>query len=372
MRKFLGMAVAAVLAAGLLSGMAVAGYASIIVDHRTGEVVSQVNPDQVNHPASLAKLMTLYMAFEAMKEGRLTWDQKLPVSRNAAAKIPTKLGLRAGDKVSVADCVKGMIVHSANDAATVLGEALAGGSEEAYGRLATEKARALGLSSTVLRNPSGLHHPAQVTTARDMVKLATALYRDFPERYPLFAIESFKFRGRLIRGHNRLMYRYDGMDGLKTGFTNASGWNLVSSAERGGRRLFGAVLGGTSPRTRDATMEALLNEAFGDAAPAPLAVAAVAPPKKRGTAKPAPSSAWTIQVGAFARQADARKAADRAAAAAGPAGRAQVAKAGPKSKLHRALVAGFASRHQAQEACQAVERQGTDCVVLKSAGARAG
>lgn len=277
-RLLIGGALLAVLLAGA-SRPAQAGYASLVVDGQTGKVLNEVNADEENHPASLTKMMTLYLAFEALRDGRLHWNDMLPVSRNAANKSPTKLALRPGQRVSVRDCVLGMIVVSANDAATVVGEALAGGSESAFARMMTEKAHELGMSRTVFRNASGLPDPHQVSTARDMARLGMALHHDFPENYPLFATRSFVFEGQERVGHNHLMYRYPGMDGMKTGFTNASGSNLVSSAVHDGRRLFGVVFGGRSAAARDQLMAKLLDNAFdGEPTDASLVAAAAGQP----------------------------------------------------------------------------------------------
>jgi serine-type D-Ala-D-Ala carboxypeptidase (penicillin-binding protein 5/6) len=247
-----------VMGAWLFAIEAKAGYADFILDVNSGKVLQSTNADELNHPASLTKMMTLYMVFEALRDGRLTWDQKIVMSANGARTIPTKLGVRAGDTYTVREAVYGMIVRSANDAAEGIGDHLYG-SEERFGQAMTAKARQLGMSRTVFRNGSGLPDSQQVTTARDMARLGLALMRDFPREYQLFATQSFNYRGRTIRGHNNLMYRYKGMDGIKTGFTNASGFNLVSAVNDNGRRVIGVVLGGKSARTRDARMAELLD-----------------------------------------------------------------------------------------------------------------
>ncbi|MGB8841396.1 MAG: D-alanyl-D-alanine carboxypeptidase family protein, partial [Aliidongia sp.] len=272
-----GLVIAAILLITAFSSTrpAFAGYASVVVDAGTGEVLNEVNADQENYPASLTKMMTLYLTFEALQNGRLKWDQHLTVSSWAAEKMPTKLGVAAGDTISVRDCVLGMIVLSANDAATVAGEAL-GGSETAFARLMTAKAHELGMTSTTFKNAAGLPDEDQVTTARDLVKLAMALYQDFPNQYALFSTREFSFRGRQIVGHNHLMYRYAGMDGLKTGFTAASGFNLASSAVRNNHRLFAVVMGGQSGFARDNLMATLLDNAFAHQPTDPILVAQAA------------------------------------------------------------------------------------------------
>jgi D-alanyl-D-alanine carboxypeptidase (penicillin-binding protein 5/6) len=247
-----------VMGAWLFALEAKAGYADFILDVNSGKVLQSTNADVLNHPASLTKMMTLYMVFEALRDGRLKWDQKITMSANGARTIPMKLGIRQGDTYTVREAVYGMIVRSANDVAEGMGDHLYG-SEERFGQAMTAKARQLGMSRTVFRNGSGLPDSQQVTTARDMARLGLALMRDFPREYQLFATKSFTFRGRAIRGHNNLMYRYKGMDGIKTGFTNASGFNLVSAVNDNGRRVIGVVLGGKSARTRDARMAELLD-----------------------------------------------------------------------------------------------------------------
>lgn len=253
-----------------------AGSAQLVLDARTGEILASENADELNHPASLTKMMTVYMAFEAIRSGRLAWDDALDVSKHAASRPPTKLRVRAGEKITVREAVLGMIVQSANDAAAVLAEEL-GGTEENFGVMMTQRAHQLGMTNTLFFNASGLPDERQVTTARDMSALAVALMRDFPQEYALFATRSFAFRGRTINGHNNLMYRFKGMDGIKTGYTNASGYNLVSSAMDGGRRVVGVVMGGGSAAGRDNLMSRLINANMAKATPGNALVASKAP-----------------------------------------------------------------------------------------------
>lgn len=236
-----------------------AGQAYLILDAKSGKILASENADALNQPASLTKMMTLYLTFEALHHGRLGWKTKIPFSHHAATRPPTKLWVPAGSSVTVREAVLGMIVPSANDAAAAMAEKLAG-SEDAFSKVMMAKARQLGMKRTVFANASGLPNRKQVTTARDMSTLAVALMNDFPKEYKLFSTRSFRFRGRTVRGHNNLMYRYKGMDGLKTGFTNASGFNLVSAVKRGDRRLIGVVLGGRTARSRDSRMAALLDQ----------------------------------------------------------------------------------------------------------------
>lgn len=257
MKKLL-IAVSCLVGLVFSSQAASAGSAQLLLDARTGRVLAAENPDELNHPASLTKMMTLYMTFDAIRRGKLSWDSKVTFSKYASARPPTKLRVKAGDSITVREAVLGLIVVSANDAAAALAEKL-GGSESAFASMMTQRARALGMSRTVFRNASGLPDPQQVTTARDMSTLGVALLRDFPKEYKLFNTESFMFRGKKIRGHNNLMYRYSGMDGIKTGYTNASGFNLVSAVKKGDRRIIGVVMGGRTAKSRDKIMEKLVN-----------------------------------------------------------------------------------------------------------------
>lgn len=260
-RGWLFCMVAAMLWLGGLSQTAQAVEASLVLDSSTGTVLSEEHADVPRHPASLTKMMTIYLAFRALQDGRLTLDQQLPVSSHAANMAPTKLGLRAGQTISVRDCLLGMVTKSANDAATVMAEQL-GGTEGKFVEAMNAQGLLLGMSHTYFASASGLPNPDDHTTARDMSRLALALYRDFPTRVPMFATEEFTFRGRTVHGHNHLMDRYAGMDGLKTGYTQAAGFNLASTAVRGGHRLFGVVLGGRTARSRDDAMAQLLDDGF--------------------------------------------------------------------------------------------------------------
>lgn len=232
----------------------------LIVDANSGRELLSDRPDELRHPASLTKLMTLYLTFAALDSGRLSLGDALPVSSSALNAQPTKMGL-AGGMVVVRDAVMGLVTRSANDAAVVLGEAL-GGDEENFARLMTQKARQLGMSSTVFRNASGLPNREQVTTARDLARLANALLRDFPHYYPVFSVQTYSFRGRPLENHNRMLASYAGADGLKTGYTAASGFNLVMSAMRDNRRLIGVVMGGDTAFQRDRLMAELMDRGF--------------------------------------------------------------------------------------------------------------
>jgi D-alanyl-D-alanine carboxypeptidase len=248
-------------------------YEAIVLDAETGQVLRALNPDAITYPASLTKMMTLYLTFEALNQGRLRLDQYVTVSAAAAAHAPSKLGFQPGEVVMVRDLILGIVTKSANDAAAVLAEALGGGSEPAFAATMTQKARQLGMSHTTYANASGLPDPAQLTTARDIARLALALYHDFPREYRYFSVKEFDFQGEHVTGHDHMLDWYPGADGIKTGFTVASGFNLATSAVQNGRRLIGVILGGHSVRGRDLAMAQLLDLGFADLArQAPTAV----------------------------------------------------------------------------------------------------
>lgn len=236
-------------------------YAALVVDAQTGNIIYQENADRVRYPASLTKMMTLYLTFEALKKGRLKMNQTVAVSARAASQPPMRLGVRKGQRITVRDAMMSLIVKSANDTSVVLGEAI-GGSETQFALLMTNKARKLGMNRTTFQNASGLHNGRQRTTAKDLAKLAIALQRDFPEYYPLFSRTSFTYKGRVYMGHNNVTKNYRGADGIKTGYIRASGFNLVSSAARDGKRLVGVVMGGNTAISRDRKMVQLLDLGF--------------------------------------------------------------------------------------------------------------
>jgi D-alanyl-D-alanine carboxypeptidase len=240
-----------------------AGYAAIVIDAKTGEILHAQDATVRWYPASLTKMMTVYLVFEKLAQGKLTLDEKLTVSARAAGQQPTKVGLDPGEKISVEDAIGALIVRSANDAAVLLGERI-GGTEDYFAVLMTEKAKQLGMQQTEFFNASGLPHDKQSTTARDMALLGQSLYRDFPQYYHFFGLHSITYKGQVLTTYNGLLTSYNGADGIKTGFTCGSGYNLVASAERKGRRLIGVVLGGKSRAGRNSEMAKLLDNAFGD------------------------------------------------------------------------------------------------------------
>jgi D-alanyl-D-alanine carboxypeptidase len=232
-------------------------FASIIVDANSGATLEANSADSLRHPASLTKVMTLYLLFEQLQSGKMNLDTEMPVSEHAAEQAPTKLGLRPGQSLRVEDAIKGIVTRSANDAAVVIAEAI-GGSEDEFCKMMTRKARALGMSRTTYVDASGLPNDDQITTARDQATLGRAIQDRFPRYYHYFSTMAFNYRGEVIRNHNHLLGSVDGVDGIKTGYTRASGFNLLTNLRRGNRHLVGVVMGGHSYSSRDAIMRNLL------------------------------------------------------------------------------------------------------------------
>ncbi len=259
-------------------------YAAIVVDGNSGAILHAANADELRHPASLTKIMTLYLLFERLDAGKIKLDTQIPVSEHAAAQAPTKLGLKPGHTIAVEDAIKGLVTKSANDAAVVVAEAL-GGSEGDFAEMMTRKAHALGMSHTIYRNASGLPNDEQVTTAREQALLGRAVQERFPRYYRYFSTSSFTYHGETMSNHNHLLGRVEGVDGIKTGYTQASGFNLVTSVHRNNRHIVAVVLGGSSAGARDAKMRSLIEEHIARAATqhtAPLiAESAVATPVTR-------------------------------------------------------------------------------------------
>ena len=236
-------------------------YASIVVDADTKEVLHARHADSSRYPASLTKVMTLYMLFDALKAGELDLDDRLTVSRNAANQRPSNLKLKAGQKISVRDAIKALVVKSANDVAVVVAERL-GGSEKRFATLMTAKAKQMGMKNTRFRNASGLPNSRQVSTARDLYILADHMMEDHPAYYHFFQTRSFSWGGRTYTSHNKLLGTVDGVDGMKTGYIRASGFNLMTSAVRDERRIIVIMTGGRTAKTRNAHVKALVNAAF--------------------------------------------------------------------------------------------------------------
>lgn len=284
-------------AAGLFLGLAAAvlwvippaaaSISALVVEQGSGRIISAVNADAPRYPASLTKMMTLYLLFDALDRGTVRLNTPLTVSRYAASRPPSKLGLLPGRTIRVREAILALATKSANDVAVVVAERLAG-TEPAFASRMTAKARALGMRRTTFRNASGLHHPQQRTSARDMALLGRALLRDHPQYYGAFATRTFHWSGASYANHNRLMGAYRGMDGIKTGYTQPAGYNLVASASRNGRRLVGVVMGSRSAAVRNGLMASLLDQGF-RTAPNTLASSAMKRSKggKQVAARPA-------------------------------------------------------------------------------------
>lgn len=234
-------------------------YSSLVVDANTGAVLQNTNADALRHPASLTKIMTLYLLFERLEAGKISLASELRVSAHAAAQSPSKLNLSPGDTIDVESAIKAVVTKSANDVAVVIAENL-GGDEPSFARLMTQKARALGMKNTTYHNASGLPNEDQWTTARDQVTLGRAIQERFPRYYRYFSTRTFVYEGTALRNHNKLLGRVEGVDGIKTGYVNASGFNLVTSVRRAGRHVVAAIFGGRSGRARDAQMEGLIGK----------------------------------------------------------------------------------------------------------------
>lgn len=231
-------------------------YSALVVNADTGKVVHEASADAVRYPASLTKMMTLYLLFEAIESGRVTLETQIPVSGNASRQPPSKIGIKAGQSISVDTAIRALAVKSANDVAYAVGEYLAG-SESAFASLMTARAREIGLTRTQFRNASGLPDPGQYTTARDMARLGILLRKRFPAYYPYFSLKSFTYGGREIRGHNKLLAER-GVDGIKTGYIRASGYNVVTSVNRYSKHYVVVVMGGDSGRERDLRVRELI------------------------------------------------------------------------------------------------------------------
>lgn len=234
---------------------------SIVIDAATGKVISSSNADEKRYPASLTKLMTLYIAFDALDKGKLKLSDNLKVSRRAANQVPSKIGVVAGSTIKAKDVINALIVKSANDCAVVLAEHL-GKTEENFAKIMTKTAKELGMKHTTFKNASGLHHSQQKTTARDMAILGSAIYHHFPEYYDLFSTKNFTYNGKTYKTHNHLLKNYTGADGMKTGYTYLAGYNIVTSAQRNNNRVIAVTMGHNSIKNRDYKVAQLMNTGF--------------------------------------------------------------------------------------------------------------
>lgn len=394
-------------------------YAGIVIDARTGKTLYDYKADEKRYPASLTKMMTLYMLFEAMKQGKVKKSTKIRISSHAASMEPSKLGIKAGGSLTAEQAIYALVTKSANDVAAALGEHLAG-TESNFGVMMTRKAQQLGMKSTVFRNASGLPDSRQVTTARDMARLGIALQEHFPREFEYFNTRSFKYGRSTFGNHNRLLGKVKGVDGIKTGYTRASGFNLVSSVNTGGRSIVGVVLGGRTGNSRNAQMTKLINSYLGKAsrrgggdliakanptqfaAPVLAGIASISPsrlpipadlqrpevtqeavavayapvPKPRvnvdsgiTTASIKPRSGWVIQIAALDSQSlaldylrDAQSKASSVLDQRDPF--VEVFKKG-NATYHRARFAGFASKSDAWDACSALKRYDYACMAYQ-------
>lgn len=259
---FTGLALACLIfSTSATSAFANSRYASIVIDANSGDVLYSRNAESYRYPASLTKMMTLYMTFEALESGKIKSDQKLKVSKRAAGQAPSKLWLKAGETITVEQAIKALVTRSANDAATVLAEAI-GGTEYQFSLQMSKKARGLGMRRTNFANASGLPNRKQKSTAHDMAILGQQIGDDFPQYFHYFSVKSFAYKGKTYSNHNNLLKGYQGTDGIKTGYTRASGFNLATSVKRGDVHLIGVVLGGKTAKSRDAHMKYILDKTF--------------------------------------------------------------------------------------------------------------
>ena len=268
-----------------LAGTSSPAFAAMVVDAGSGRTLYAAHENELRHPASITKVMTLYLLFEKLESGDLTLGSRIPVSAHAASMAPTKLGLRPGSTIRVDDAIGAIVTKSANDMAVAVAEAV-GGDEDSFATMMTRKARAIGMGRTIYVNASGLPDDRQITTARDLTVLGRSIREQFPQYYHYFSIPSFRYGGSVMPNHNHLMARVDGMDGIKTGYTRASGFNLLSSVTRNGHHLVSVVLGGRSAASRDTIMASLIEQHIEDAAP--TRVADMAPPSPVEEAAPTP------------------------------------------------------------------------------------
>ena len=407
--------VAFVALAGASTPAQAAKYAAIVIEEDSGRVLFARNADSLRYPASLAKIMTLYLLFEDIAAGHLTLKSRIPVSKVAAGRSPSKLYLKPGQSISAEQAIRALVTKSANDVATAVAEKL-GGSERAFAKRMTRKAHALGMSRTTFRNASGLPHSKQRSTARDMARLAIAMRRDFPQYFKYFSTKSFNWNGRKFGNHNKLLSKFNGTDGIKTGYINASGFNLVATVKRNNVRLIGVVFGGKTSRSRDDHMMDILERQFKRVKPlqasqqlaalptklpisAPLRardVPEIIPQKKQITVRrltdtmvaddtpefldtatttasqaiaPDDRAHWSVQIGNFAQRVNAHKAAIRARRMADrvlgmtPANMTLVTRG--EMPLWRVRFNDL-DEDQARSACAALFAEGSPCIAIRT------
>ncbi len=363
-----------------------ASVSSILIDAETGEVLSSSAADTLRYPASLTKLMTLYITFDALEKGIIKMDDQLPVSRHAANMAPSKLGLKPGEKIKVRDAVMAVVVKSANDCASVLAEGL-GYSEENFAKTMTKVAHELGMKNTSFYNASGLPNKKQKTTARDMALLGAAMYHHFPQYYKLFASKKFTYKGRTIYTHNYLLKTFEGADGMKTGFTNAAGYNIVTSAARDGNRVIAVTMGHNSAKLRDKKVAALMNQGLKKLAMntkvdnANMYAAIEQPLQSNSFEEPAAEVAandnaagqevytetWGIQIGAFSNYAKARNYALNIKKEVARKDAQKTVDIEPYQKgaaiIYRSKIIGF-EKNEAKNICNKLKKSNKSCIVV--------
>jgi D-alanyl-D-alanine carboxypeptidase len=352
----------------LAPGSARAKYASYVIDAETGAVLHQINADTRNYPASLTKMMTLYMVFQGLEEGRIRLEQSFTISARAARQPSSKLGLYKGDSLTYEQAILAIVTKSANDVATAIAESL-GKTERKFALSMTATARNIGMSRTTFRNASGLPHRGQLSTAKDMATLALRLLKDFPQYYHYFSTKSFTHKGLVHKNHNALLKTYKGTDGIKTGYIRASGFNLVASVERDGQRLIGVVFGGRTSRARDKHMAKLLNKSYEKLDTTHSEIATKAKILKKTRDRALAKLQWGIQVGAYKTTAPAYKIARLAVEKAHDHlfdGHIRVVPLdkGKRKPIYRARILGL-SKRQAYRACKVLKRRNINCMELR-------
>ena len=373
-----------------------AKYASFIINENTKRIYHNANADTRNYPASLTKIMTLYLVFDALKSKKISMNSKFKVSKRATRQPPSKLNLSAGSNITVKNAILALVTKSANDVATVIAENL-GKSERNFARLMTRKAKKLGMTRTTFRNASGLPNRGQLSTARDMATLGIAIRKNHPKFFKLFKTKSFIYKGVKYTNHNNLLGSYSGTDGIKTGYTNASGFNLVASVERNGQRIIGVVFGGKKARSRDKHMVTLLNKYFKTSLSKPLV--RIAKPSELPKTRPKIVVAekniknfkippeiidniipndieedWFIQIGAFKNRLNAHKAARNARNVVPeqlgnlPASLSKITKSSTNNNLQYLWRVRFVelAENQARSVCAELWTSGLSCIPLPS------
>ena len=344
---------------------AFASTSSIIIDAWSGEVLSSSGADIKRYPASLTKLMTLYITFDALEKGIIKLDDELPVSRNAANRSPSKLGVRAGETISVRTAILALIVKSANDCATVLAEGL-GYTEENFAKTMTKVAHELGMKNTTFKNASGLPNRAQKTTARDMALLGAAVYHHFPQYYELFSTYKFEYKGRTYYTHNYVLRDFEGADGMKTGYTNAAGFNIVTSAERNGKRVIAVTMGHNTAKNRDRQIAKMMDKGLTRLAMADHIADSAAESPLRETVI-GPNNSWGIQLGAFSNYIKARNYAEEIQESGYSRLADKLIAVEPhqtgSAVVYRSRIIGL-NKNDAEKICNSLKKSNKSCIVV--------